>query len=374
LRDPKNRAHATIQVKPPTGSKEGTISQEELPPEVFKDLQRRNVLDENIRWRFDDATGRYMPEVGPFEPSIVQIKGKQNARPVEKYDPYTQDFVQNNDWGEVNELRNTGLVDLGNKNYKSMDEIKKTYQYLDDTVDPPQWTNLGELVERDFPNGFRRDNFLTGVAERLKEQATRTDLPEMIRPAPVEAAPAPAPLPAPTPEPVTNPFWYNPKSKQLEVFDLENTHTKSLMDPDYATKLGVAPLDPSSLNLEHGSLLMGRTEKTAPNTLNLMQVDEFTPESLSSIQTMLNEKSLPHERFSLSGGSSLYENVPAEAIRGAKTLEDLKQFRIGGEEPPAYAIGGAVMPPSDFTSPDVGDGDKFFTDPDFARFVMEQPR
>ena len=335
LRDPKDRAHATIQVKPPTGAKEGTISQEELPPAVFKDLQRRNVLDENIRWRFDDATGRYMPEVGPFEPSIVQIKGKQNARPVEKYDPYTQDFVQNNDWGEVNELRNTGLVDLGNKNYKSMDEIKKTYQYLDDSVDPPQWMNLGELVERDFPNGFRRDNFLTGVAERLKEQATRTDLPEMIRPAPVEAAPALPPLPAPTPEPVTNPFWYNPKSKQLEAFDVENTHTKSLMDPDYATKLGVAPLDPSSLNMEHGSLLMGRTDKVAPNTLSLMQVDEFTPESLSSIQAMLNEKNLPHEKFSLSGGSSLYENVPAESIRGAKTLEDLKQFRIGGEEPPS---------------------------------------
>ena len=335
LRDPKDRAHATIQVKPPTGLKEGTISQEELPPAVFKDLKRRNVLDENIRWKFDDATGRYMPEVGPFEPSIVQIKGKQNARPVEKYDPYTQDFVQNNDWGEVNELRNTGLVDLGNKNYKSMDEIKKTYQYLDDSVDPPQWTNLGELVERDFPNGFRRDNFLTGVAERLKEQSKRTDLPEMIRPAPVEAAPALPPLPAPTPEPVTNPFWYNPKSKQLEAFDVENTHTKSLMDPDYATKLGVAPLDPSSLNMEHGSLLMGRTDKVAPNTLSLMQVDEFTPESLSSIQAMLNEKNLPHEKFSLSGGSSLYENVPAEAIRGAKTLEDLKQFRIGGEEPPS---------------------------------------
>jgi hypothetical protein len=146
------------------------------------------------------------------------------------------------------------------------------------------------------------------------------------------------------------------------------------MDPDYATKLGVAPLDPSSLNLEHGSLLMGRTEKTAPNTLNLMQVDEFTPESLTSIQAMLNEKNLPHEKFSLSGGSSLYENVPAEAIRGAKTLEDLKKFRIGGEEPPAYAAGGAVSTPDDFTTPDMSDSSKFFTDPDFARFVMEQSR
>ena len=337
LRDPKGRSHATIEAIPDKTMlykrwiKDATEEEKQGFSAYIAKKGMNDINEDLTDW------GRSIGKPISTEPvyNIAQIKGKGNARPIEKYDPYTQDFVQSNDWHIVDELQNTGLVDLGNKNYKSMDEIKKTYQYLDDTVDPPQWTNLGELVERDFPNKTRRDNFLTGVAERLREQATRTDLPEMIRPAPVEATPALPPLPAPTPEPVTNPFWYNPKSKQLEAFDVENTHTKSLMDPDYATKLGVAPLDPSSLNLEHGSLLMGRTEKTAPNTLNLMQVDEFTPESLSSIQAMLNEKNLPHEKFSLSGGSSLYENVPAESIRGAKTLEDLKQFRIGGEEPPS---------------------------------------
>ena len=337
LRDPKGRAHATIEAMPDKTMlykrwiKDATEEEKQSFSAYIAKKGMNDINEDLTDW------GRSIGKPISTEPvyNIAQIKGKGNARPIEKYDPYTQDFVQSNDWHIVDELQNTGLVDLGNKNYKSMDEIKKTYQYLDDTVDPPQWTNLGELVERDFPNGVRRDNFLTGVAERLKEQAKRTDLPEMIRPAPVEAAPALPPLPAPTPEPVTNPFWYNPKSKQLEAFDVENTHTKSLMDPDYATKLGVAPLDPSSLNMEHGSLLMGRTDKVAPNTLSLMQVDEFTPESLSSIQAMLNEKNLPHEKFSLSGGSSLYENVPAEAIRGAKTLEDLKQFRIGGEEPPS---------------------------------------
>tara|TARA_R110002126_G_scaffold45835_5_gene129630 strand:+ start:9485 stop:11917 length:2433 start_codon:yes stop_codon:yes gene_type:complete len=337
LRDPKGRSHATIEAMPDKTTlykrwiKDATEEEKQSFSAYIAKKGMNDINEDLTDW------GRSIGKPISTEPvyNIAQIKGKGNARPVEKYDPYTQDFVQSNDWHIVDELQNTGLVDLGNKNYKSMDEIKKTYQYLDDSVDPPQWTNLGELVERDFPNKVRRDNFLTGVAERLREQATRTDLPEMIRPAPVEALPAPAPLPALTTEPVTNPFWYNPKSKQLEAFDVENTHTKSLMDPDYATKLGVAPLDPSSLNMEHGSLLMGRTDKVAPNTLSLMQVDEFTPESLSSIQAMLNEKNLPHEKFSLSGGSSLYENVPAESIRGAKTLEDLKQFRIGGEEPPS---------------------------------------
>ncbi len=479
LRDPKGRSHATIEAIPDKTMlykrwiKDATEEEKQGFSAYIAKKGMNDINEDLTDW------GRSIGKPISTEPvyNIAQIKGKGNARPIEKYDPYTQDFVQSNDWHIVDELQNTGLVDLGNKNYKSMDEIKKTYQYLDDTVDPPQWTNLGELVERDFPNKTRRDNFLTGVAERLREQATRTDLPEMIRPTPVEAAPTMAA----TPEPITNPFWYNPKSKQLEVFDLENTHTKSLMDPDYATKLGVSPLDPSSLNLEHGSLLMGRTEKTAPNTLNLMQVDELTPESLASIKNMLGEKNIPHEKISLSGGSSLYENVPTEAIRSATSLDDLKPYRIGDEEvisevAPAtakeqkmlqgfyrgyagdydtdkaaqeagmvfvspqrgvgdifankraeqmgadphlemvladpfagygygmnvpinktnqkidftkarqlspedvvsktqlYAAGGAVMPPSDFTSPDMGDSDKFFTDPDFARFVMEQPR
>jgi hypothetical protein len=358
LRDPKGRSHATIEVEPPVFPREGTISQEELPPDVFADLKKRNVLDENIRWKFDDDKGRYMPQLGPFEPSIAQIKGKGNARPIEKYDPYTQDFIQGNDWHIVEEAYNAGLNDISylpkNKlQYAEEGLGLKLPRFLPDKDYQQIVRHMDETLESGIP---------TGVPEPLKKYL------------PVEAAPAPAPLPAPTPEPVTNPFWYNPKSKQLEAFDVENTHTKSLMDPDYATKLGVAPLDPSSLNMEHGSLLMGRTEKTAPNTLNLMQVDEFTPESLSSIQTMLNEKNLPHEKFSLSGGSSLYENVPAEAIRGAKTLEDLKKFRIGGEEPPAYAVGGSVTTPDDFTTPDMSDGGGIFTDSDFARFVMEQPR
>lgn len=373
LRDPKGRAHATIEANPDTLSAYDRWMDVATQPEkdAFGEFLSKNGMRGGLNQAYKDyaaSIGKPVSEEPVY--NIVQIKGKGNARPIEKYDPYTQDFVRSNDWNIVDELQNTGLVDLGNKNYKSMEEIKKTYQYLDDTVDPPQWINLGELVERDFQNKTRRDNFLTGVAERLKEQATRTDLPEMIRPAPVEAAP----LPAPTPEPVTNPFWYNPKSKQLETFDLENTHTKSMMDPEYASKLGVAPLDPSSLNLEHGPLLMGRTERTAPNTLNLMQVDELTPESLTGVQAMLGEKNIPHELINLSGGSSLYEKVPAEVIRGAKTLEDLKKFRIGGEEPPAYAVGGSVTPPDDFTTPDMSDGGGLFTDPDFARFVMEQPR
>jgi hypothetical protein len=462
LRDPKGRSHATIEAIPDKTMlykrwiKDATEEEKQSFSAYIAKKGMNDINEDLTDW------GRSIGKPISTEPvyNIAQIKGKGNARPIEKYDPYTQDFVINNDWHIVDEFYNAGLRDT---NY----ELAPTLQYAED---------LGLKLPRFVPDKEYKE--LIQHMDETIETGIPREVPEVLKKySPVEAAPAMAA----TPEPITNPFWYNPKSKQLEVFDLENTHTKSLMDPDYATKLGVAPHDPSSVNLEHGSLLMGRTEKTAPNTLNLMQVDELTPESLASIKNMLEEKNIPHEKISLSGGSSLYENVPTEAIRSATSLDDLKPYRIGDEEvisevapPPVkeqkmlqgfyrgyagdydtdkaaqeagmvfvspqrgvgdifankraeqmgadphlemvladpfagygygmnvpinktnqkidftkarqlspedivsktqlYAAGGAVMPPSDFTSPDMGDSDKFFTDPDFARFVMEQPR
>jgi len=45
-------------------------------------------------------------------PIIEQIKGKVNKKPKEEYLPFVQDFVRSGKWGTVEELENTGLVDL----------------------------------------------------------------------------------------------------------------------------------------------------------------------------------------------------------------------------------------------------------------------
>jgi hypothetical protein len=52
----------------------------------------------------------------PME-KIVQIKGKQNAAPNEKYLPAIQDFVRSQDWSMVHDLPNSGLLRL--QKYKS---------------------------------------------------------------------------------------------------------------------------------------------------------------------------------------------------------------------------------------------------------------
>lgn len=48
------------------------------------------------------------------EESIVQIKGKGNAKPKEDYIPFVQDFVKSKNWMDVGDFQNTGLIDTTN--------------------------------------------------------------------------------------------------------------------------------------------------------------------------------------------------------------------------------------------------------------------
>ena len=53
--------------------------------------------------------------LGP--PGIVQLKGRFNKAPDEKFLPQVQDFVKSGEWSDVGDYGNTGLVNIGSKHY-----------------------------------------------------------------------------------------------------------------------------------------------------------------------------------------------------------------------------------------------------------------
>lgn len=69
-----------------------------------------------------DAKGKpsvTIETTGPFDtqgydvdelPSILQIKGKNNAAPPPEALPYIQDFIRSGKWSEVQDAGNTGLT------------------------------------------------------------------------------------------------------------------------------------------------------------------------------------------------------------------------------------------------------------------------
>jgi hypothetical protein len=127
LRDRRGEPHVTVEMQPPMFNKVQTwaeLSPKErvamswkMPTEGDKQLLLRYGDDMQIYTR-PDGTIRLMPPkelldpdtvIKSTTPSIRQIKGKGNARPIEKYDPYTQDFVKSGKFSEVRDLHNTGL-------------------------------------------------------------------------------------------------------------------------------------------------------------------------------------------------------------------------------------------------------------------------
>ena len=121
LRDSKGEPHVTVEVRPTKGqSKYQTDWFAKQPEELQNKITEQALAEHNLmagnrtpqedRFTWGQAfSNAIMNNMGELPNEIIQIKGKQNLRPIEKYDPYTQDFVKSGNWSNVGDLKNTGL-------------------------------------------------------------------------------------------------------------------------------------------------------------------------------------------------------------------------------------------------------------------------
>ena len=141
LRDKKGEPHVTIETIPgrPWNQRSGifyeypelenpwaTFSKEINTAARAKGVDR----DPNYIIGFPDWLAQNQPEVfskyqaifqePPAE--IKQIKGKGNAAPKAEYLPFVQDFVRSGNWSKVGDLKNTGLIKLGDQ-YLPKEEV-----------------------------------------------------------------------------------------------------------------------------------------------------------------------------------------------------------------------------------------------------------
>lgn len=114
LRDGKGMSHVTVEVSPPDPRVQGTTPRD-FANMIGGDLLRRyneayKTADMSVE-RSIVQSPEYQAWMKDKPSDIVQIKGKQNRAPVDKYLPYVQDFVKSGKWGDVGDLGNAGLVD-----------------------------------------------------------------------------------------------------------------------------------------------------------------------------------------------------------------------------------------------------------------------
>jgi hypothetical protein len=104
LRDARGEPHVTVEVRPSKYALRWDVVKEYMPAATEEAKKLPNgYTDRDI----SDIAMRMAKENEP--PSIIQIKGKGNAKPKDDYIPYVQDFVKGSNWSDVGDLKNTGL-------------------------------------------------------------------------------------------------------------------------------------------------------------------------------------------------------------------------------------------------------------------------
>lgn len=138
LRDAKGEPHVTIETRP--GNPRTALS--EIPRDALDQITAAAKADtdqvtgpmgigmDDPRWTRTYQTNLSLKQrewlaANPTPDDIIQIKGKQNAKPKDEYLPFVRDFVQSGKWGQIGDEENSGLRRLGG-NLIPSDEYDRT--------------------------------------------------------------------------------------------------------------------------------------------------------------------------------------------------------------------------------------------------------
>lgn len=153
LRSAKGEPHVTIEVQPSDWyrqMKNRSIDDSKLFNAQFKAKLAEAGLDPKGQGPEATNLGNavYAELFGSApQPTIVQIKGKQNRAPNPEYLPYVQDFVKSGQWSDVGDLSNTGLRrtrDAWNEN--ELGKILSAGHEVPEYLTPQEIQVIGEKV------------------------------------------------------------------------------------------------------------------------------------------------------------------------------------------------------------------------------------
>lgn len=147
IRDAKGRPHVTIEVRP--------ANRDEFIQNNYKDYS--DMLNEGPKF----ANAWVDRQLVKSPQKIVQIKGKGNKAPAEKYQGMVQDFIRSQEWGDIGDLANSGLIKGPKGSYVTPQEMLQQYENLPDTAksmpmvqERMNWLKEGKNLDYDFTDNL----------------------------------------------------------------------------------------------------------------------------------------------------------------------------------------------------------------------------
>jgi len=147
IRDAKGRPHVTIEVQP--------ANRNEFIQDNYRDYI--DMLNEGPEF----ANAWVDRQLVKSPQKIVQIKGKGNKAPSEKYQPMVQDFIRSQEWSDIGDLANSGLIKGPKGSYVTPQEMLQQYENLPDTAksmpmvqERMNWLKEGKNLDYDFTDNL----------------------------------------------------------------------------------------------------------------------------------------------------------------------------------------------------------------------------
>jgi hypothetical protein len=117
-------------------------------------------------------------------------------------------------------------------------------------------------------------------------------------------------------------FWMNANTKHIEPFPVTGMHVQTIQNPAYAAKLGVTPEQAFAYPIadEAKPLLMGRR---TGDSMSINSLDNVTKTHLKAAQQAVENAPPDVTRIHFGGGDKIFENVPIDQFKSAKSFKDL---------------------------------------------------
>lgn len=146
LRDAKGQPHVTIETNPSPNM----TALADYEPELADiwNYYRYSTKAPDQHLPFTEWMQKHEPDAFQKfnQPSIIQIKGKQNRAPVEDYLPYVQDFVKSGTWSNIGDLGNTGLVKLPDGRFITQQQAEEAISAIPETTTMRRAYGSNEMV------------------------------------------------------------------------------------------------------------------------------------------------------------------------------------------------------------------------------------
>jgi hypothetical protein len=183
LIDDKGRPHATVEVlQPGVPTKydydildELVGANTPLEDRMYREVGSEAKIQDYYKWLAENAEGPvkhyalgFVKKISDGPAKITQIKGKQNARPVEDYQPYIADFIRRGEWHpEIGDIGHTDLVNVGGKYLRQseLQQLAKEHGAEFGNESTPLMVEWFNTMVKDYPN---IDASNRGIAEAIK--------------------------------------------------------------------------------------------------------------------------------------------------------------------------------------------------------------